>query len=251
MKILWNHDIKDIMNRDVAVCNTSHSLKSAVKRMLATGYRRLPAVKGSRLHGMLTSVDVLSHMLKNGSMGLPVSKVYCSPYTIDSESSIRQAYHLFHVLMRGGYPVVENGKLKGILSEFDFLSLMGKNSGIKVGHAMTHKPFFVRPYTSMLDAAKAMTKSGTRRLLVMDEGSLAGIITPSDILAAVGDRDLKKGIDSVFSRHVVTVEADESISRATAIMKSKSLGGLPVVDKGKVVGIITERDIMECLRHNK
>ncbi len=95
-----------------------------------------------------------------------------------------------------------------------------------------------------------MTKSGTRRLLVLEDDRLAGIITPSDILMSIGDRDLKKDIDGVFSRHVVTADANESISHAAAIMKSKSLGGLPVMEKGKVVGIITERDILECLRHN-
>lgn len=245
----WNQGIKAIMSSHVVVCNPSHSLKSAAKRMLATGYRRLPVVKGSSLHGMLTTVDVLSHLLKNGSMNVPVSRVMCDPYTINSGTCIRHTYHLFHVLMRGGYPVMTNGKLEGMITDFDFLSLLGKKSNIKVSEAMTHRPFFISPYTSCLDAAKIMAKSGTRRLLVMDEGKLDGIITPSDIiLSSMESRPLKKSIDGVFSTALASVGPNEGISHAAAIMKSKSLGGLPVMEKGKVAGIITERDIMECLR---
>lgn len=142
-----------------------------------------------------------------------------------------------------------NGKLEGMVTDFDLLALLGKKSKIKVREAMTHKPFFISPYTSCLDAAKIMAKSGTRRLLVMDEEKLDGIITPSDILlSSMEGRPFKKSIDGVFSTALAATSPNESISHAAAIMKSKSLGGLPVMEKSRVVGIITERDIMECLR---
>jgi len=111
--------------------------------------------------------------------------------------------------------------------------------------------------TTILEAQKIMRERVIRRLPVVDEGKLVGIVTYNDLLEASPSKATtlsrfeltyllsKMTVADIMTRKVVFVEPDTPIEEAALIMNKNHIGALPVVDEDKLVGIITESDIFE------
>jgi acetoin utilization protein AcuB len=101
--------------------------------------------------------------------------------------------------------------------------------------------------TPAIDALELMQVKRIRRIPVLEEKRLAGILTQGDLLTVLGPQEhtrkagLKLG--ELMTREVRTVAPDDPLERAARLMLDHEVSGLPVVDAGKVVGIITESDI--------
>lgn len=122
-----------------------------------------------------------------------------------------------------------------------------------VGDRMSHPVITVRPDLPIHEAHDIMRREGIRRLLVVDKhGHMLGIVSESDILEASPSEATslsvweinylisKIRIDEVMTRNVITVEKNTPIEEAARIMADKKIGSLPVMEKGQLVGIITE-----------
>lgn len=123
---------------------------------------------------------------------------------------------------------------------------------MNVRDVMTSRPISISPNQTLDQALSLMNKKNVRRLPVIDEGNLAGIITKSDIYSAVGGgstKDLAKKlkeikVSEVMSADVLTVSEYDTIENCALIMLNNKVSGLPVVDEdGEVTGIVTETDI--------
>ncbi|MHC5039007.1 MAG: CBS domain-containing protein [Planctomycetota bacterium] len=120
---------------------------------------------------------------------------------------------------------------------------------------MTPEPWTISPERSIKDAKEMMLIHKVRRLPVAKGGTLVGIITKEDILAAspsvldfMNAEEIKAHIEgtmvqSIMTEDPYTVDADAPIEKAALIMKEKKIGGIPVLEKGKLIGMITETDI--------
>jgi CBS domain-containing protein len=126
--------------------------------------------------------------------------------------------------------------------------------GIKVHEAMVERPIFVQKGYSVYDVAKMMCRGGFRRLPVVEDNILLGIVTPTDILLHLR-RDFTKNklvsgrtrVEEIMKKEPFTINADADLFSAVSIMKSCKVGGLPVVEDDELIGIITERDIVDAL----
>jgi acetoin utilization protein AcuB len=123
-----------------------------------------------------------------------------------------------------------------------------------VRDCMTHNPVTVRPDSDPL-AARMLLRSGHfRRLPVVDAvGALVGIVDRDDLelflsrAKSPGVIKRQYRIDQVMVCDVVTVTPECPLEEAAALMVEHKIGSLPVVEAGKVVGIVTETDIFEQL----
>ena len=98
-----------------------------------------------------------------------------------------------------------------------------------------------------------------RRLPVVDEGRLVGIITTGDLREAAPSMATslsvfeltylldKVSVDKIMRRNVITVSPKTSVRDAAEIMLQNKISGLPVVDMKRVVGIITESDLFRMM----
>jgi acetoin utilization protein AcuB len=119
-----------------------------------------------------------------------------------------------------------------------------------VRNCMTRDPITVRPESDPL-AAKALLKAGGfRHLPVLDaNGSLVGILDRNDLelfLSKAGSPGVARRqhrIDQLMTREVVSVSPDCPLEEAASLMVKHKIGSLPVVETGKLVGIVTETDI--------
>jgi acetoin utilization protein AcuB len=129
-----------------------------------------------------------------------------------------------------------------------------------VGERMTRNPVTITEDTSIDDALHLMRERKVRRLPILDKaGHLAGIVSDKDLLHAAPSPAstlsvyemhyllAKLTVKKVMSSPVITVSPDMPLEDAARIMADNKIGGLPVLDGGKLVGIITETDIFKIL----
>jgi CBS domain-containing protein len=97
------------------------------------------------------------------------------------------------------------------------------------------------------DVAKAMRSNGISSVVVLEKGGkLAGILTERDIVnlvAAGGDPHSVKVVHGMTRRHLETIGPKADIAEAADKMVSLNIRHLPVVERGKVVGIVSIRDL--------
>ena len=100
------------------------------------------------------------------------------------------------------------------------------------------------PETRTKDALQTMYIRKIRRMPVVDDrGKLVGIVTQRDLFEK-GQADTPVG--AIMSRDPYTIAIDTSIVHAATLMRNLGLGGLPVLERGQLVGIITESDIFDA-----
>jgi acetoin utilization protein AcuB len=132
---------------------------------------------------------------------------------------------------------------------------------MKVRDIMRQALVTVPPDVPATTAAELMRSHQVRHLLVTDDQErLIGVLTDRDLkhstflpfLArhlAWDERRLRAPrVRDVMTWRVVTIDPDADLVRAGRLMFERRIGSLPVTDQGRLVGILTERDILEAFR---
>ncbi len=114
-----------------------------------------------------------------------------------------------------------------------------------IANHMTRDLLTIEPDASLGEAARRMASRGVGAVVVLDGDRLAGILTERDVLKAVaaGLREDAR-VSEWMTRHPETVESGEATDHAAALMIHGGFRHLPVVDEGRVVGILSIRDLM-------
>lgn len=126
---------------------------------------------------------------------------------------------------------------------------------LEVQELMTPSPSAVAMETPLLDALDLMVQERFRHLPVVDDhGKLVGIVSDRDLKAALPDRTRSRSyfdefarqtrIADIMTRDPLTIGARSPLMNAIAVMLSCRVGALPVVDKERLVGILTQSDVI-------
>jgi CBS domain-containing protein len=120
---------------------------------------------------------------------------------------------------------------------------------VLVADVMTPASVTDSPDETLRASAVRMWEQQTGSLLVMEDDHLAGIVTERDILKAVArGKDVDVAIaGDLMSRDVLTVPPETPLHIAARIMASRWIRHLPVVESGKVVGVVSLRDLVAVL----
>jgi CBS domain-containing protein len=120
---------------------------------------------------------------------------------------------------------------------------------VKVSEIMTNAAVIDQSDDTLAEAARKMWKQQTGSLLVMEEDDLVGILTERDILKAVatGSKLNETRVSEVMTKDLITVGPQATLREAAKIMADRWIRLLPVVDGGKVVGVISQRDLAGVL----
>jgi CBS domain-containing protein len=121
-----------------------------------------------------------------------------------------------------------------------------KKVDILVKEAMKINPVTVKPKTTIKEAAELMKKKGIGNCIVVDEKPI-GIVTESDILKRVVAEDKKASevlVEEIMKTPLIVVDPYVDIEEAMKIMSKCNIRRLPVIENGKLIGIITQKDIL-------
>jgi CBS domain-containing protein len=118
---------------------------------------------------------------------------------------------------------------------------------ILVQEIMSSQPRTGNPDMTVKEAAALMLREGVGSLVILEDGEPVGILTERDLLykvIALG-RTSRVRVDKVMSSPVITVSPDSNVSVAAKRMSDLHLRRLPVVEDGKLIGMLTEKDILK------
>ena len=127
-----------------------------------------------------------------------------------------------------------------------------------VTELMTPSPITTGPDTPVLEARQLMIQKRIRHLLVAEAGKLLGIVTDRDIrlnlpspatslsVWEVNYLLARMTVESAMTTSVVVISPRHDAKEAALLMLDHKIGALPVVDGGRLVGIITETDLLRA-----
>lgn len=272
--------ILKLTSRTPIVAYPTSTVKQACKTMVDHGIRRLPVVNPgtNKLVGIISARDLVDFfgggekykIIKNNFNGnifaavnLPIAKIMTENVVFARETdSIDKVAHMMLEKGVGGCPIVDNeGKVLGVVSERDFIKgAAGKRAGRRVQDIMSKEVISISPSTSIGNAAKVIIGKGVRRLPVIQNGGLMGVLRTTSILRFISDNDFakfgtadadevlaKEKVEDAMSGYFITVRPEEEIEDVVDLIIARRLGGFPVEKNRKIVGIVTEHDIFRAL----
>ncbi len=159
--------------------------------------RAVPICKGGQPIGIVEARELVNEALGLRSalkkkVALRFSVADVAPrelITATPETKLREAVEIMAKYNIGFLPVVQEGKLVGILSETDILNLAAKgayNPDVSVSAVMNKSPITIEKSATLRDAAELMIKHNIRHLPVMDNGKVVAAISIRDIVKAIG-----------------------------------------------------------------
>ena len=118
-------------------------------------------------------------------------------------------------------------------------------------------PVIVGPAESVIDVASKMVSSGEEAALVAHDGRTAGIVTESDMVRRVivsGKDAATTPVSEIMTRDTVVIRPERLYGQALYLMHEYNIRHIPVVDRGKPVGVVCASDALvpdiECYAHD-
>ncbi len=149
----------------------------------------------------------------------------------------------------GGHPGAGSALIKSvnpqIVKEMIIELVQGNQySSVRVSDLMSFPVATVSADTSMEDLASLLREKGCTGVPVVDDGQPVGIISRRDFRRLRNESQLKKPVKAFMTRELIIVGPGSSPIEAARLMVKHDIGRLPVVEQGKIIGIITRSDTM-------
>jgi acetoin utilization protein AcuB len=194
-----------------------------------------------------------------------------SPATVDPDDRLDCADSMFTLAESRHLPVVRGGKLVGVLSLRDMLAAerpawrtsidaqIEHLHEIRVGSVMQKKVLTATPEESVVSAVGRLLAAGISCLPVLLREELVGIVTTSDFVRLAADHLVVHAeelgeplsVSQLMSSHPTAVHPDDRVNLAELLMRFGHFHHLPVLEGNRLVGIVTDRDILAALRSDR
>jgi len=143
-----------------------------------------------------------------------------------------------------GVPVMKDGKLIGIITRKDLLRSPHES---QIALLMSDKPITISPDATLREAAEIIITKEIRRLPVVEDGKLIGLISVADLVGAVAQLKIYDEIRNHFVSKTFALWNETPLTVVGRIMEIGRADAIPILDsENKLDGIITERDLIRC-----
>lgn len=144
--------------------------------------------------------------------------------------------------------VLDDGQVVGILTEKDVLKgVAGRDiefHRLRVSQRMSSPVRSIPPNRSVLEASRIMNTADIRRMPVVQDGQLLGIVTETDITRGLVSLNPVQSISDIMTPHVATVDANAMVDEAARIMASQSVPCVIARHRQEAAGIVSEKDVL-------
>jgi CBS domain-containing protein len=253
--------VKDLMHPGVLTCKPDATLGQVATLLDQHQVHALFVTdRDGRIMGVISDFDLMTgEWLSSDSESLNTMKkltasdIMTKPVdTIDAATPLPEAADLFIQKSVGRFLVMENGKHVGTISLSDFVASLSEQIKSKrntVGDVMSHAILVCRGKTPVLSAARAMTSSGWRSVLVVDvRGKVLGVVSGHDLIQLVKNGVDEKMIVRDVMHPALTIDVHASLREAADMLIQNHHHRLVVVDKNDPdafpIGAISTFDIV-------
>ncbi|MCS7143910.1 MAG: CBS domain-containing protein [Archaeoglobaceae archaeon] len=281
-------NVMEVATSNVQTLSQTSTIMNALKFMLKKNFRRIPITDAGtrKLKGIITATDFINFfgggkkhgIVRNRYNGNLASAVNAEIKEImerdviylSVKDSFESAVELMFEKRVGGCPIVDKEEVVvGIITERDVLEFLARKKTIDgvAEDFMTKNVVTLRPKDTIETAMKTMITKRFRRLPVIEDGILLGLITAREILAYFGKGEafrmlelgdiseaIKKPVTAILGnsdllmyKEIPMFPRDTLISQIVSELLEKGHGAVLIVENGKLEGILTERDLVKFL----
>lgn len=259
--------IKKIMSSEIVTINPESTLYDAARIMGEKHIGSVVVEKYKTLVGILTERDLLREVVEKGialekdwlAGGVSikeekVEKIMSYPLiSVSTSSSIKEAAQIMIEKRIRRLGVSENGKVVGIITASDLIRCLPEfpetmRPWFEVDYFMSKGVITTDQETPVEDVAKIMGEKSIGSVIITSNGEPIGIFTERDLLTKflAKDQSLKIEVGKTCSTPLITAPIGISVQDAAAIMTSKHIKRLPIRKEGKLVGMLSARDLVEA-----
>ena len=272
---LFSRPVIEFATKNVVTVNEREKVLNAMMTMVSLDIRRLPIVKGDKLAGIITMLDILdaiySWVSDKSAEGSLYSDIYMksvievgtrSVISARPETPVSEVISLFLRHNFGSMPIVdETGRLVGIFTEWDVLKVASQlDFPHRVRDVMTRIVYVLTPYSTVMDVLEGITIYKFRRYPIVDEsGRVVAMLHAKDLLKYFADEEvvqrIKQGaVDEVLNAYAINIakspiflaKPSDPVVDVIKKMLEYDVGGVPVVSEegSTVIGMVTEKTLM-------
>ncbi|MEN6342648.1 MAG: CBS domain-containing protein [Methanospirillum sp.] len=272
-------EIMAIATTGVVSVPPTMAILGAAQTMTRCGFRRLPVTDPGthRMRGIMTASDIINLLgggdkqtlvtVKHGgnllaAVNESVREIMSGHYlSLRTTETIADAVSLILDRKIGGLPIIDAEEtLRGIVTERDVLRLLGTGaSPLSVEHVMSTSLRVTAPDATIGAATREMGRCRFRRLPVVTEDVLFGIITSTDIVRYMGTGEvfdrlvtgsvgemMDLPVRTLMKGELITTTPEVSITAAARVMLERGIGALPVIEDSRLIGLVTEFDLVRA-----
>jgi CBS domain-containing protein len=186
--------------------------------------------------------------------------------TLSHTAHIADAVETILTKKIGGLPLVDNSEvLVGIVTERDVLRVLAsERSPLNVEDVMSSSLRVTAPNSPISEVTREMTKYRFRRLPVVSDDVLYGIITATDLMKYLGSKEVFSRIttgdisevtglpvSTLITGDLDTTEPSVCVNEAAREMLEKNIGSLPVIEDSRLIGLVTEYDLVRAFAEGR
>jgi CBS domain-containing protein len=252
--------IKDVMAKPTTI-SKSAKITEALDKMLAEGIDPLIAVNNNSVVGTVSRQAIAEKLGSKQNSTIAPTAIHVASVVEEDFTSVypdESINVLIPLLQHYKLVVVYDGdhKLIGQVSAGDLLKKYQPENGIE---SAIEKVITIEADERVVHLRRRMLDDNITRFVVSDQGKYIGIVTETDVAIAmrkfresVKDQHQDHRIRNMIIRDIMTtplisVDPTASVSAVIDLMLKKNISSVPVVDKGRLSGIITRRSLVNAL----
>jgi PAS domain S-box-containing protein len=168
--------------------------------------------------------------------------------TIHPNETVAQASKIMSMKNISCIIAMENEEVAGIITETDLLKRVVIESKdplkTKVSQIMSKPVETVSYDLCILEASKMLSQHNVKRLPVIRDDKLAGVVTQTDLVRALTCYGMWKNVAEIMNKDVAVIEKKAKVSDAAKVMAERDISCIIVKEEDEVIGVVTERDLL-------
>lgn len=253
--------VKDIMSPPTMTASKDETVADVISKLKKNNIREIPVVDGDKPVGLISYSSFLAR--RNVPLTAKAEHIMIPCPKLEEEMKVIKAAE--ELMSRGvrGAPVVRNHRMIGFLSRTDVIKILPQIDQIKgkqVGTFMSSNPQTVFETETVRKAQILMKGLNEKTLPVVDEeNNLIGAVGMTEVMEVIwspkGDKvpheimghrvTAEVTVGSVMSRAPVFISPKDTVEKAVSVMLGKGLTTLFVTEESKLVGVVSQADLLE------
>ena len=252
--------IRDVMGKPATIAKSA-KITEALDKMLDSGLDPLIAVNNSTVVGTVSRQAIAQKLGSRQNSGLAPTAIHVASVVEEDFTSVypdENANVLIPLLQQYKLVVVYDGdhKLIGQVTAGDLLKKFQPGDGME---GAIEKVLTIEADERVVHLRRRMLDDHITRFVVTDHEKYTGIVTETDV--AIAMREFRRQVDGnhqdhrirnllvkdIMSAPLISLERTAKVSDAVALMLKKNISSVPVMDKGRLAGVVTRRSLVNAL----
>lgn len=254
--------VKDVMSSSAVTATKGETLSAVISRMKKDHLREIPVLEGNKPVGLVSYSSFL--LRRSLPLSTKVEQVMHQAPKLEEDMPITKAVEEMMASGVRGAPVVRNEKMVGFVSRTDIIKVLPNVEQLKnkkVSEFMTKNPQFVTEKESVRRAQMLMKGLMEKSLPVVDKsGRLVGAVSMHEVMDIIWSPKSSKpynelvgsdkeppdiAVGSIMSQPAISVSPSDSIGKVASLMLEKGLATIFVHEGERLVGVVSQADLME------